>query len=529
MVAKVGWPLIGSAWRRYQQPAIVGASGSVLVVAALLPLVYLLGQVVASPDALNLLASLRPWWLLVRSLVFSLSITAVTAVIGIPLGFLIARGNWRLRKIILLLHSLPMFLPPFVVALGWFQLLGREGLLGSETTARFLFSGLGLVALLALTFAPVVTCLTVLGVLGVDASIEEAALTVARPGRVALRILLPAARPAIALALIIVFALSLSELGVPMFLRVEVFQAAVFARLGGVSYAPVEAFALVLPLIPLALLLLFVERRLVGTGRLAVTGLQGMRRKPLPLGRWRISVAVASWVLVALALLPIVSLFVRAASGGGFSRLPNWLGQAPWTSLVTAILAALVIAVLGLVLGHAAGRALPGARALDGLAVLSFVMPAPVLGVGIIGVWNRPATTFLYGSIAVLVIGSIARYAVVGIRSVAAVIVQIPRHFEEAAQTTGASFVRRLTRIVLPLDARAVAIGFILALVFCLRDLETAVLYYPPGYETLTVRLFTLEANGPPSVVAALAVTQIVITATVLSIGLALLIRRRVQ
>jgi len=68
----------------------------------------------------------------------------------------------------------------------------------------------------------------------------------------------------------VVFALSVSELGVPMFLRVDAFTAAVFARLGGIRYAPGEAFALVLPLLPVALGLLFAERRLVGAGSFAV-------------------------------------------------------------------------------------------------------------------------------------------------------------------------------------------------------------------------------------------------------------------
>ena len=86
----------------------------------------------------------------------------------------------------------------------------------------------------------IVTSLTALGALGVDASLEEAARVVARPARVVLHILLPAARPAIAFALIVVFALSLSELGVPMFLRVEVFPAAVFARLGGHGVWPAD-------------------------------------------------------------------------------------------------------------------------------------------------------------------------------------------------------------------------------------------------------------------------------------------------
>ena len=68
--------------------------------------------------------------------------------------------------------------------------------------------------------------------------------------------------------------------------------------------------------------------------------------------------------------------------------------------------------------------------------------------------------------------------------------------------------------------------AWLLAAVFCLRDLETAVLYYPPGWEPLTVRIFTLEANGPEAVVAALATLHVVITAVVLASGGLLLSRK---
>ena len=49
-------------------------------------------------------------------------------------------------------------------------------------------------------------------------------------------------------------------------------------------------------------------------------------------------------------------------------------------------------------------------------------------------------------------------------------------------------------------------------------------LVYPPGYDTLPVRIFTLMANGAPSLIAAACV--LMIAATVLPlIGVALLIR----
>jgi iron(III) transport system permease protein len=311
-----------------------------------------------------------------------------------------------------------------------------------------------------------------------------------------------------------------------MFLRVAVFPAAVFARLGGVDYAPGEAFALVLPLVPLALLILALERRFVGTRGLAVSGLRGLARGPLPLRRWRGALSAAAWGLTAVSLLPLLALALRAGPGG-LALLPQWIGGAAVTSVLVAVSAAFIVAALGLVIGHAAARRLPGATWLDGLAVLAFVMPAAVLGVGLIAVWNRAPTAFVYGSLAILVIGAGARYAIIGVRTVAAVVVQSPRHLEEAAAAAGAGFARRLLRIVLPVHRRGVLFAWLLTVVFCLRDLETAVLFYPPGSEPLPVRIFTLEANGPPPVVAALALAQVALTAAVLGIGAWLLRRRR--
>jgi iron(III) transport system permease protein len=519
---------LSRALRQHEQTLVLAAAGAIVLLASTLPLVRLLAEIPsAGTAAVGVLATFRPWMLLIRSLVLAGVVTACTLAIGAPLGLLVARTDLPGRPALWMLHAFPMFLPPFLLALGWFQLVGREGLVGGEMTARLLFSEVGLVVVLALAFSPVVTSLVALALLGMDASLEEAARLAAPPRRVAGRILLPAARPALALAAIVVFALSVSELGVPMFLRVAVFPAAVFARLGGIQYAPGEAFVLALPLIPVALGLLILERRLVGAASFAVAGLRGMSRAPIPLGHWRPALAAAGWSIALAGVFPLGALALSAARGGGFSNLSQWIGQAPGTSLGTAAVAATVIAAVGLVLGHAAARRLRGASLLDALAVLAFVTPASVLGVGLIAVWNRPATRALYGSVAILIIGYSARYAVVGIRAVASVVLQSPVHLEEAAAADGARFWRRLIRIILPVNLRGVAAAWLLAMVFCLRDFESAVLYYPPGREPLPVRIFTLEANGPPSVVAALALAHVLITAMVLASGALLLARRR--
>ena len=195
------------------------------------------------------------------------------------------------------------------------------------------------------TFAPIITSLVALGTMGVDASLEEAARVVARPWRVATRILLPAARPAVALGAIVVYALALSELGVPMFLRVDVFPAAVFARLGGVDHAPGEAFALALPVVPVALGLLWLERRFAGRRSFAVLGLRGTAREPLPLGRWRGAVSVVVWLVAVLSAAPIVALAIRAGAVVDVGAVFQWAGEAPLNGILAASLAA--ISLLG--------------------------------------------------------------------------------------------------------------------------------------------------------------------------------------
>ncbi len=506
--------------------AVFGAASLLLAAAVLLPLSMLavrLGELLAAGEsqALALLASPRLWSLLAASLLRAAAITAVALAVGVPLGLLIARTDAPGRRTCFALHLLPGLLPPYLLALGWFHWMGRSGLLGSEASASLLFGEVGVVTVLALAFAPLATTLTALGAWGMDGALEDAARVVATPGRVLRRIVLPATTPAIALAALLIFALAVSELGVPMFLRVDAYPAAVFARLGGIDYAPGEAVSLVLPLAIVALALLAIERQLVASRDYAVLGLGGSAREPLPLGRWRGPAALGLGVAAALGAAPLAALALRAAQGGGFAELPRWIGGSFGTSVATAAAAATGILVLGLPLAHGLVRSRRAARLPDALAVLAFVTPAAVLGVGLIQAWNRPATSWVYGSLAIVVLAFVARYAAVGLRTCASVLGQSSPRLEESAAVLGAGYLRRLVRLVVPLHARGLGAAWLLVLAFCLRDLESAILVYPAGREPLTVRIFTLEANGPEAVVAALACAHAGLIAAVLgSLGL---------
>lgn len=490
------------------------AAALILVVAAVAPLVALAAEG-ASAGAFDLLLVPSTWRLLTSTVAVSAAVTVIAVVIGVPLGFVLGRTDVIGRRVLLLVHAFPLFVPPFLLGLGWFHLLGREGLVGGELTSRLLFGRIGVLCVLALAFTPIVTMMTALGLQGIDPSLEDAGRVVAKPWRVATRILLPIAWPSTALAAIVVFALAFAELGVPMFLRAPAYPAAVFARLGGIDYAPGEAFVLVIPQLAIAVVLLVLERRWIGRRPFGVLGLRRDHR-PLALGPWRSSATIGCIAITLVGAAPLAALAWRAEWNGVWS----WAGDSIANGLFDAAIAATIMTVCGIVIGHAFARGGRMARVLDSVAVLALVTPAAAFGAGLIAVWSRPETQFVYATSAIVIAGYVARYSILCVRPIAIAVARGSAQLEDAAATVGAGYLRRLVGIVVPVHARAIATAWLLGVVFCLRDLETAVIYYPPGRETLPVRIFTLEANGPQGVVAALAVVHVAITAGVLAVGL---------
>ena len=83
-----------------------------------------------------------------------------------------------------------------------------------------------------------------------------------------------------------------------------------------------------------------------------------------------------------------------------------------------------------------------------------------------------------------------------------------------------------LRHIVAPLAARGLIAVWIVSYVFCLRDLGISMVVYPPGSDTLPVRILTLMANGAPTLIAALCVILVAITLLPLAAA-ALWLRRK--
>jgi iron(III) transport system permease protein len=135
-----------------------------------------------------------------------------------------------------------------------------------------------------------------------------------------------------------------------------------------------------------------------------------------------------------------------------------------------------------------------------------------VIGIGLISLWNRPITNAIYASPAIIILGYLAQYAVLPTRMTAAILQRIPPSLEQAAQLCGASWFMTLQHIVAPLAKRGLIGAWIIGYIFCLRDLGITLVVYPPGFDTLPVRILTLMANAAPSLISALCIILIAVT-----------------
>jgi len=178
----------------------------------------------------GVLTSARQWTLMKHSMVLSSLVTALTVAVGMPLGILLGKTDLPLRRFFTILFVIPLLIPPYIIAVSWFDLLGNEGLmtllfgaLTAHATTRFLFGLPGCVAVLFSIFLPIPMLLTIIFLRTINPRLEEAGRLVSGWRGVMKGITIPLILPGVLLSAMLVFLLSFGEFSVPNFLRYDVF------------------------------------------------------------------------------------------------------------------------------------------------------------------------------------------------------------------------------------------------------------------------------------------------------------------
>jgi len=494
---------------------VIGTAMVVFAVVCLLPPASMVmigfGGAGAGSAYAPLLLDARQRQLLANSAVLGGGTAILATLIGAPLGAALARTPLPARAAFRLALAAPVLLPPYVVGLAWIYLGGSRGLVaivaGRDLLSGWTYSLPVAVFVLSLVFYPLSMLATEVAMRRIDGRLEEAALIVAPPHRVLWRITLPLAAPSVLAAALVIFVLAISEFGVPGLLRVRVYTTEIFTAFAAL-YDFTRATVLALPLLLLSVILSAGAAALIGE-RLVVT--RRSAGTPILFHSWRRWAMTGALIVLLGALAVPLAVLVREAVG--VRSIINVLAgsrDAIVNSLALAATGATVVVSVAVWIGYARARAVSRlGRLADVLLVVLFALPGTVVGVGLIGLWNRPGPLgMVYGTGFMLLLVYFARLLPVATLALAATARQIPAAHEEAAAVSGARWLRTMARIVLPQMRLGLAAAWIIAFILAFGELGASVLVAPPGEATLPIRIYTLIANTPSSHVAALALLQ---------------------
>jgi molybdate transport system permease protein len=152
------------------------------------------------------------------SIISSVVATALAALLGIPIAWLLARAHFPGKALVRGLVLLPLVLPPVVTGTALLFALGRRGVIGEpleSATGLILPFSIWAVIISATLVAMPFLIITVEGALnGLDPKFEQAASTLgARPWHIMRRVALPLIAPSVMAGLVLTWARALGEFG----------------------------------------------------------------------------------------------------------------------------------------------------------------------------------------------------------------------------------------------------------------------------------------------------------------------------
>lgn len=483
---------------------------------------------------------------------------ALALVIGTVLAWLNERTDARVAGLTDSMPMIPFLLPPIAGAVGWVLLLSTNaGLLNAFirwvlggvgirlTEGPFdIFSWPGLIFVYTLYQVPYVFMLVTTGLRNADASLDEQSrISGAGRWKTIRRITLPAVRPSIGAAILLMGWQGFSLYSVPVIIGsgagIDVLSVRIVDLLS-FTYPPQTATAVGLSFIVLVFVgvMWYFQSRLLRSGRHATVGGKGQRFTRQELGRWKWPARLLILGYGALAvLLPAIGLLLVSLNGYWTPKI-NWSGLSLGsvresvfenTQTLTAVQNSLWIGVLGATIGMVAAALVAllvvrsrnrVVRVLDGAIKLPSVFSHLVIAVGMILAFGGPPF-YLGGTTLILLLAYISIYLPQGSVAADSAASQIGGELAEASQISGAGGGKTFRRVYLPLMVPGLVAGWAFLFARMVGDLTATAVLAGTSNMVVGFRILQIFENGSYAELASLSVVLTAITALVVGICLA--------
>lgn len=481
-----------------------GVAYGLLALVCLAPLIACAGILLGGGEGHDLFGA-RQARLLTSTLVMACGAAVIAVLVGGGVGVALGYYRPRYAEVLLAVSALPLFMPPYLIAMSWVDVFGMQawllpGPLNAAGPPLLSLRGHGASAfVLGMCHAPMVTVAVLAALRRYDHGLDEAARLSAGEWGVLRSILFPHLRAAIGLGAAVVFVLAMLNLSVPSLLQAPVYAVEIYTWFN-MQASPRMAVLQSIPLSLIALPLLLVG--LAALRRLMVDGDSAPRRN-VPLAHARAArrmAGVAACCCMGLTVaVPVGALVWRAWP---LTALPGAWVTAQDELIVSVVLAggtALVCVALAVLL-----VALPMRGAML-IGLLPVAVAGPVFAVGFIAFWNHTGLrgAVYDGPLALLLVctGKYVGWAMLGVWLAAR---GVPAEQREAARNLGAGRARAMWRVALPAMGPSIFGTALLVFVLVLGEVDAVLLTAPPGTTPLSVRVYALMHYGSTGETAAL-------------------------
>ncbi|WP_459937592.1 ABC transporter permease subunit [Desulfonatronum parangueonense] len=498
-----------------------------LLVFVLYPMVHILGRSFQTADGLGLAnyATVIGNQRFMRLVYNSLEVTIPTTLIAVVLAYGFAYGVQRTRmpfkNLFRLIALVPLFAPSLVQAQGLVLMLGRNGLINRTFGTDFSIYGYwGIVISSVLYVFPYAFLIISASLALADNRLYESSRILgAGPLRTFLTVTLPSTRFALMASIFVVFTLVITDFGNPMVvggdysvLATEVYNQVI----GQANFELGTVIGMVL-LVPVAVAV--TAEKWINRRSYALIS-EGSQPLSVQANKTRDVVFIGYALLICSAILAVVGIVIFASFTHlwpyrmEFSlrhyRFDVQNGIQPlWNSIKIGLMAA----GIGVVVTALAAYVTEKFRTfLDSPLYLLCLMPAAVpgmvLGLGYILAFNAPGNPVypLYGTLLLIALCNVYYYHAQGFLIASTSMKQISHTYDEASSTLGATFLRTMRKVTLPLMCPTL-VG--IAVFFFMRSMVTlsAVIFLiTPSTQVAAVSVLLLEDRGAVNQAAAFSV-----------------------
>ena len=449
-----------------------------------------------------------------NSLMVALTSVFFASLIALPLAYLTVRFEFRGAMLVQTLGVLPLIMPPFVGAVAMQLIFGRSGSLNLLLNDWWgisipIMDGLpGVVFVESLHYFPFILLNLTVALNSIDSSMEESAQNLGAHGlRLFWRIVFPLAMPGYVAGASLVFIKVFDDLGTPLVLNVtNMLAPQAYLRITSVGLEDPIGYVISVIMVAFSLLALWLSAQVLKGKDYATT-----QRGGSSLARRRLSsiqsLFAYGWIglLLLLVLSPHIGIVLLSlAKVWSFSVLPDAftldhyqtvLVDSPRMIMNTLLycgLAALLDVILGTAIAYLILRTnVPGRKALDFMASAALAVPGIVLAIGYLRTFKGMTLPGIDDPVTSLWIMIAIAYAIrrlpYALRSCMAALQQVSVSLEEAAENLGATRLRTIQRIVVPLIAGGILAGFVTSFITAAVELSA------------TIMLTTTQSDAPMS------------------------------